>query len=159
MCIFVYMWVFDLFHWFKHWAHPVGWGCRIRRLHLCRGVRPPLHEATCWLWAVTCKALGWNPGGWTVIDPATEWSMACNTSLWPLLGLTGGQIGPDPINQLVLTCPSTYVWFSPDRIMQSALVELLDLLLWNYSKPFIPYMLEGGGWGSIVLRGRTYECS
>ena len=21
---------------------PVGWGCRIRRLHLCRGVRPPL---------------------------------------------------------------------------------------------------------------------
>ena len=20
---------------------PVGWGCRIRRLHLCRGVRPP----------------------------------------------------------------------------------------------------------------------
>ena len=21
---------------------PVGWGCRIYRLHLCRGVRPPL---------------------------------------------------------------------------------------------------------------------
>ena len=21
---------------------PVGWGCRIRRLHLCRGVRPPM---------------------------------------------------------------------------------------------------------------------
>ena len=21
---------------------PVGWGCRIHRLHLCRGVRPPL---------------------------------------------------------------------------------------------------------------------
>ena len=20
---------------------PVGWGCRIHRLHLCRGVRPP----------------------------------------------------------------------------------------------------------------------
>ena len=23
---------------------PVGWGCRIRRLHLCRGVRPPANE-------------------------------------------------------------------------------------------------------------------
>ena len=23
------------------WNCPVGWGCRIHRLHLCRGVRPP----------------------------------------------------------------------------------------------------------------------
>ena len=29
--------------------------------------------------------------------------MACNTPLWPLLGLTGGRIGPDPINRLVPT--------------------------------------------------------
>ena len=21
--------------------YPIGWGCRIYRLHLCRGVRPP----------------------------------------------------------------------------------------------------------------------
>ena len=37
--------------------------------------------------------------------------MACNTPLWPLLGLTGGRIGPDPINRLVPTCPSTCVGF------------------------------------------------
>ena len=23
---------------------PVGWGCRIHQLHLCRGVRPPPNE-------------------------------------------------------------------------------------------------------------------
>ena len=27
---------------FSHVVCPVGWSCRIRRLHLCRGVRPPL---------------------------------------------------------------------------------------------------------------------
>ena len=37
--------------------------------------------------------------------------MACNTPLWPLLGLTDGRIGPDPINRLVPTCPSTCVGF------------------------------------------------
>ena len=65
--------------------------------------------------------------------------MACNTPLWPLLGLTGGRIGPDPINRLVPTCPSTcgfFFFYFPDRIIQSALVELFDLLLRNYFQPF-----------------------
>ena len=37
-------------HWYKEDLEsniphcPVGWGCRIHRLHLCRGVRPPLNE-------------------------------------------------------------------------------------------------------------------
>ena len=90
---------------------PVGWGCRIRRLHLCRGVRPPPPMS---------KALGRIPGGWAVIDLVTEWSMACNTSLWPLLGLTVGRIGPDPINQLVMSSPSIYIFY-PDRTFKSAL--------------------------------------
>ena len=124
---------------------------------LQRGKTPP-NEATCWPWAATCKALGQNPDCWAVIDPATEWSVACNTSLWPLLGLMGGQIGPDLINWLILTCPSTYIGlFFPNHIVQSALVELFNLILRNYSQPFIPYVLEGGGWGSIVLRSRTYD--
>ena len=99
-------------HCFKS-KRPVGVGCRIRWLHLCKGVRTPTstNEATCWPWVATHKVLGRNPGGWVVIDPTTEWSMACNTSLWPLLGLTGGRIGPDPINRLVPTCLSTYVFF------------------------------------------------
>ena len=44
---------------------PVGWGCRIRRLYLYRGVSPPPHpnEATCWPWVATRKALGRNSGG------------------------------------------------------------------------------------------------
>ena len=125
-------------------ARPVGWGCRIRRLHLCRGVNPTTNEATCWPWVATRKALGRIPGGWAVIDPVTEWSLACNTSLWPLLGLTGGRIGPDPINRLVPTCPSTYVgcffFYFPDRIIQSALVELFDILLQNYFQPSFFHM-------------------
>ena len=48
-----------------------------------------------------------------------QWSMACNTPLWPLLGLTGGRIGPDPINRLVMSSPSTYIFY-PDRTFKSA---------------------------------------
>ena len=45
--------------------------------------------------------------------------MVCNTPLWPLLGLTGGRIGPDPINRLVMSSPSTYIFY-PDRTFKSA---------------------------------------
>ena len=48
-----------------------------------------------------------------------QWSMACNTPLWPLLGLTGGRIGPDPINRLVIPSHSTYIFYS-DRTFKSA---------------------------------------
>ena len=59
--------------------------------------------------------------------------MACNTPLWPLLGLMGVQIGPDPINRLVPTCPSTYVCFSPNHIW-SALVETFPTLYFIYAR-------------------------
>ena len=133
--------------------------CRVGRysfpglLHL-----PLIRTLQCWVLSKKASSIIFDrPVGWAVIDPATKWSMACNTSLWPLLGLTRGRIGSDPINRLVPTFPSTYVCFSLDRIIQSALVELFDLLLRNYFQPFIPYVLEGRGWGSIVLRGRTYD--
>ena len=71
---------------------PFGWECRIRRLHLCRGVRPT-NEATCWLWVMICKEVGWNPGGWAVIDPVTECLIIYNTPLRPLLDLKGSRIG------------------------------------------------------------------
>ena len=29
---------------------PVGWGCRIYRLHLCRGIRPPPHPTSVLGW-------------------------------------------------------------------------------------------------------------
>ena len=56
--------------------------------------------------------------------------MACNTPLWPLLGLTGGRIGPDPFNRLVPTCPSTYVVLF---VFFTFPIESYNLLLWNTS--------------------------
>ena len=67
---------------------PCRLGNRICQLHLCRGEKHTPNGATCWPWVVTCKALGQDPGGWAVIDLATEWSMTYNMALWPLLGLT-----------------------------------------------------------------------
>ena len=43
-------------------GHHVGFGCRIHRLHLCRGVNPH-HGTTCWPWVATRKALGRDPSG------------------------------------------------------------------------------------------------
>ena len=46
----------------------------------------------------TCEALGRDPGGWVVIDLATEWSMTCNTIL--VLTWSDKQLDrPDPINR------------------------------------------------------------
>ena len=122
---------------------------------LLRGKTRP-NEATCWLWVATCKALGLNPGGWAVIDPATEWSMACNTSLWPLLGVMGGQIGPDPINRLVLTCPSTYVCFfswSYHTICSCGTIRS------TFAELFLAlYSICATRWGLRVNWGRTYDC-
>ena len=97
---------------------PISWGCRIRWLHLCRRVRPLLNEATCLPWLATRKALGRIPGGWAVIDPATEWSMACNTPLWPLLGLTGGRMGP--IRSIGWSCQA----LAPIYIIPTVLLNL-----------------------------------
>ena len=98
-------------------SRPVG--CRIRQRHLCRGVWP---DEWGHLFAVggDRKALGRIPGRWAVIDPVTEWSMTLNTSFWPLLGLTGGRIWSDPINRLVMSSPSNYIFY-PDRTFKSAL--------------------------------------
>ena len=63
-----------------------------------------------------------------MIDLAIEWSMAYNTLLWPLLGLTSSRIGPDLINRLVLSCPSTCMFFLPN--------VLINLHLQNNSQPF-----------------------
>ena len=110
--IYIYIYIF----------RRVGWGCRICRLHLC-------WVTACWSWAVTRKALGRDSGGWAVIDPTTEWSMACNTLLGPLLGQTGGRIGPDPINRLVLSCPGMCMFFFLPNV-------LINLHLRNNSQPF-----------------------
>ena len=71
-----------------------------------------------------------------------------HTQLWPLLGLTGGRIGPDPINRLVLSYPSTCTFFLPNL--------QFNLHLRNNSQPF--YFIGARRWRlqlcwrSIVLR-------
>ena len=69
---------------------------------------------------MTRKAIGRDSDGWAVIDPATEWSMSCNTPLWPLLGLTGGRIGP--IRSIGRSYQAQALnMFYPDRTFKSAL--------------------------------------
>ena len=41
-CEYLSVYIFERnFHWYQLLFWPVGWGCRIHQLHLCRGVRPP----------------------------------------------------------------------------------------------------------------------
>ena len=65
-----------------------------------------------------------------------QWSLACNTPLWPILGLTNGWIG---LNWLALSCPSTRL-FSTECIIQSALVEQCPTL----------YLIRARRWGLRV---------
>ena len=66
----------------EKFRRPVGWGCRIRRLH---------NEATCWSWVEICNT-------WERVKQSLTWQLSgqvtYNTPLWPLLGMTGGWTGP-----------------------------------------------------------------
>ena len=65
------------------------------------------NEATCWPWVAIHKALGRNPGGWAVIDLATEWSM-----LHATLALTWSDRRSDRlnlINRLVMSSPICFI--------------------------------------------------
>ena len=60
----------------KNIAGPVGWGCRIHQLHLCRGIRPSLNDIK-----------------------QSDGEAAVNMELWvmrstPLLPLLPGPLGP-----------------------------------------------------------------
>ena len=40
--IYIYIYTHTHTHTYSHvYVCPVGWGCRIHRLHFCRGLRPP----------------------------------------------------------------------------------------------------------------------
>ena len=45
----------------------VGWSCKIRWFHLCRGVRFG-KRATGWPWMATWNIWEWDPGGWAFHD-------------------------------------------------------------------------------------------
>ena len=67
-------------------------------------------------------------------------------------------VGLGPIQSIgwsrhVLAHMFVFIFLFSDRIIHSVLVEQYDLLFRIYYQPLIPYVLEGGGWGSVVLRG------
>ena len=100
---------------------------------LQRGKNLP-NGATFWPWVVTRKALGQRLGGWAVIDPATEWSMAYNTPLWPLLGLMGDRI------VLIPSIGWSYQALAPICYIPTVLLNL------HLQKVPNPYLLFAGRW-------------
>ena len=75
--------------------HPIGRGCGICWLHLCRWTRNP-NKATCFL----KKGSLWL--SWLWPDSQSSY-MTCNTPSW----LDRWFERPDPIDQLVLLSPNT----------------------------------------------------
>ena len=66
---------------------PVGWGCRIHWLHLCRGVRPPPYE---------CPGYDTKQSDGEVQAVLELWGMRCTPSLPSLPGpLWPGVVAPD----------------------------------------------------------------
>ena len=76
----------------------------------------------------THKALGRDPCGLAVIDLVIEWSMSCNTPLWPLLGLTSSRRGP--IQSIGLSCQAQ----APTCFI---LTVLLNLHLQQVPNPYL----------------------
>ena len=76
-------------------------------------------EATCWPCVATCKALGQAPGGGAVIDPVTVVNVLQHTTL-ALTWSDRQSDRPDPINRLVMSSPSTYIFYR-DPTFKSAL--------------------------------------
>ena len=72
-----------------HFPHcPVGWGCRIHRLLLCRGVRPPP--------ANECPEYDTKQSGGEVPAVLELWGMQSTPSLLSLPGpLWPGMVAPD----------------------------------------------------------------
>ena len=44
--IYIYIYIYTYIHTHTNSSCPVCWGCRIHRLHLCGGVRPPSNECS-----------------------------------------------------------------------------------------------------------------
>ena len=63
----------------------------------------------------THDAWGQNPGSWAVLYLATEWSHDLQYTTLAPTGLDRWSDQPSPINQLVMSSLSTYI-FSPDSI-------------------------------------------
>ena len=82
----------------------VGWGFSIHQL--LRDKTPP-NEAICWLLMMTHNAWGQDTGDWVVHDLTTLEVM------WPVTlhftGLDRCLVRSNPINQLIMSSPSTYM--------------------------------------------------
>ena len=101
----------------KTTVRPVRWGCRLRttaRLH------PHPNEVTCWPWVATRKALG------RLFSSHLSGDRAVNGLQHTTLALTWSDSRsdrPDPMNRLVMSSPSTYMFY-PDRTFKSTLQQI-----------------------------------
>ena len=82
----------------------VGWGCRIYRLHLCRGVKPPPNE---------CPGYDMKKSDGGVPVMLELWGMRSNSSLQSL---------PGPLWPVVVV---------PDRVLSIGQIELNSVLMLN----------------------------
>ena len=78
-----WLWIlyFNSFLYQQNHTSPVSWGCRIHRLHLCRGVRPPPYQHMSWILHYT---IWW---WWSILGDF--WNVECSSfsslsgPLWP----------------------------------------------------------------------------
>ena len=99
---------------------PVGWGCRIHRLLLCRRVRPPNE----------CPEYDTKQSDWEVPAMLELWGMQSNPSLPSLPGpLWPGMKAPDkgPIYGL----NRTKQWLAFSVFMHLNSVFMLNWIIWN----------------------------
>ena len=101
---------------------PVGWGCRIHRLLLCRGVRPPPNE---------CPGYDTKQSDGEVPAMLELWGMQSTPSLPSLPGpLWPGVVAPDkgPIYGLNRTKPC---FFHYTDFLHLNCVFMLNWIVWN----------------------------
>ena len=104
---------------------PVGWGCRIHRLHLCRGVRPNPNECP-----------GYTPkqsDGEVPVMPQL-WGMQSTPSLPSISGpLWPREVAPD-MGQIELNCVLMLNWIGWDGTILTFKLQTyveLNRLKWN----------------------------
>ena len=122
-------------------SHPVGWGCRRRRLHHCRRTRP-LHNAA------TRLSVGrrWQPimlqdeilMAKQSVTRQPKWSHDLQYSILALTGLENWSERADLISRSVISSSNTYD--SSDRILQMVANKYLTLF---YLKSTRRYLAEG----------------
>ena len=108
-------------------ACPIGWGCRIHRLHLCRGVSTPPPRRT----SVLLYDIKQTDG--EILEMLQLWGMQSTLSLPLLPGpLWPGVVAPDRVQsmgQIELKCVIMLNWTAWNRSVFVCLTNLFEMEL------------------------------